>query len=103
MKSTLFLFAVLLGVALADDAKSFPLEEKAEGRLFGAGLLAIVSSLISLGLSIVVLLALIHFITALKGAVDLDGLLGKGEDVYYDTGYAPATGYGVPDTGHGGG
>jgi len=94
MTRTLLIFAALIGMTLASDGKS--LEEKAEGRLFGADLFAILSSLIQLGVQIVILIALINLVHTLKEATDLEGLFSKGND--YDTGYYPApdTGYGAP-------
>lgn len=98
MKSTLCIFAVLLGMAMASDGKA--LIEKEEGRLFGVGLLSIIATLVQLGVSIVILIALINLVHTLKGAIDFDSLFGKGGDDYgYD--YAPSTGYGVaPATGY---
>lgn len=105
MKSTLFILAVLFGAALAEEGKS--IEGKEEGRLIGPGTIV---TLITVGTQIIILLALINFVTSLKGSIDFDNLFGKGGDDYgydtgYDTGYAaPATGYAQPATaGHGGG
>lgn len=97
MKSTVLIFAALIGMAMANDGKS--LEAKEEGRLFGAGLLTILGTLITLGVNIVILIALINLVSTLKDVVDLDSLFGKGGDDYaYDTGYGapPLTGYGAP-------
>lgn len=106
MKSTLFILAVLFGAALAEEGKS--IEGKEEGRLIGPGTIV---TLITVGTQIIILLALINFVTSLKGSIDFDNLFGKGGDggyddySGYDTGYAaPATGYAQPATaGHGGG
>jgi len=97
MKSTLFILAALLGMAMADEGKS--LVEKEEGRLFGAGLVTIIASLVQLGVTIVILLALINFVHSLKGAIDFDSLFAKGGDDYgYPTGSygAPADAYAAP-------
>merc|ERR1712179_177739 len=91
MKNTLFILAALLGMAMADeDGKA--LVEKEEGRLFGAGIITIIASLVNLGVTLVILLALINFVHSLKGAIDFDSLFAKGEDDY---GY-PTGGYGAP-------
>jgi len=106
MKSTVFIFAVLFGVALAEDAKS--VEAKEEGRLFVG--LPTIFTLIGLGAQIIILLALINFVTSLKGSIDFDNLFGKGGETGgyadyggYDTGYAaPATGYAAAPVATGG-
>jgi len=97
MSRALIIFAVLLGVALAEDERS--MQEQAEGRLFFAGF-PLLGALISLGVQIVILLALINFVTSLKGSIDFDNLFGKGGDDYGYTGYAGDTGYAAPATGY---
>jgi len=95
MKNTLFIFAMLFGAALAEDAKSIQASE--EGRLF-VGLPTIIT-LIQLGAQIIILLALINFVTSLKGSIDFDNLFGKGGDAgYADYGYD--SGYAAPDLGY---
>merc|ERR1712121_40129 len=96
MKSTLFILAALLGMAMADE-EGKSLEVKEEGRLFGAGVITIIASLVNLGVTLVILLALINFVHSLKGAIDFDSLFAKGED---DFGY-PTGGYAAPTGGSG--
>jgi len=101
MKSTLLIFAALIGMAMASDGKS--LLEPAEGRLFGADLFGILMTLVNLGVQIVILIALINLVHTLKENVDLEGLFSKDGGTGYDTGYYPEpdTGYGAPTGGHG--
>jgi len=97
------MLAFVLGAALAEEETQ--LEESEEGKqLIPAGLailtpflglLGPLTTLINVGSQIVILIALIGFVTGLKGVVDFDKIFKKEEDVYVDTGYAP-----IADTGY---
>merc|ERR1712183_358000 len=93
-KMKLFIFFVLVGAVFAEDTTA--MEETAEeGRTFLTpllGLLPPLGTLVNLGTQFVILIALIGFVTGLKGVVDFESLFKKEDiaDTYYRRGdYGP--------------
>merc|ERR1711973_34428 len=107
-KMKLFIFFVLVGAVFADETA---MEETEEGRTFLTpllGLLPPLATLVNVGTQVVILIALIGFVTGLKGVVDFESLFKKEDiaDTYYRRGdygpvayqggnFAPNTAYGI--------
>ena len=91
------MLALVFGAVLAEEETE--MEEISEGRTFLTpflGLLGPLGTLINIGSQFVILIALIGFVTGLKGVVDFDKLFKKSEEVYdyADTGYLRRGDYG---------
>jgi len=96
MKKTLLVLAFVLGAALAEEDTE--IEETPEGRKFLGpilGLLPPLATIVNIGSQVVILIALIGFVTGLKDVVNFDKIFGKSEDAYLaDTGYYRREAYG---------